>query len=48
MKVVFLEEPVSIYLNISSIDLGTIPLYGSLPLYLNPSIVCVFPVPVCP
>jgi hypothetical protein len=28
--------------------LGIIPLYGSPILYLNPSIVCVFPVPVCP
>jgi hypothetical protein len=36
------------YLNISSIDLGIIPLYGSFELYLNPSIVNVLPVPVYP
>jgi hypothetical protein len=36
------------YLKISSIALGMIPLYGSLWLYLNPSIVKVLPVPVYP
>lgn len=35
-------------MNIASVDLGTIPLYSSDILYLNPSIVCVFPVPVWP
>jgi len=39
-------EQFSMYLKISSMDLGMIPLCGSMELYLNPSIVKVFPVPV--
>lgn len=46
MNVVDSLDPLEIYLNISSIARGIIPLYGSIQLYLNPSIVYVFPVPV--
>ena len=47
MKVVP-HQTFSMYWKICSIDLGTIPLWGSQPEYLKPSIVCVLPVPVYP
>jgi len=48
INVVFAFFVFSMYLKISSLALGTIPRYGSVELYLKPSIVYVLPVPVCP